>query len=1473
MPRCRLRFALVPFLLLAAVAPARAQLAWSVFDETTVAAAPSTGDKVVVTVAPGQRATLVASNLVPIDLTAPAAANVPVSVTFTASGGLASLAAGTRAIGFGLFNRAATAGFTDDGGYFVWVNGRSTGSLLEMRRRNGTGASPSLLNPTGASFANLGTGSAVQTAGALADGVPYTLTLRLVRSAGGIALGTGTGTDAAGAWLRGDGLSQTAYTNPDPAPAATVFDQIAFMFLNTGATPVTLTLENVAGVSPQTPPTISVAPQPLILNLQQAGTLSVTAAGAAPLAYQWSKDGVPIAGATGAALALTGAATDPGSYSVTVSNPFGSTTSPGAAVTISSTPVPATIQTQPVSVAVNAGQGATLAVQAFGSAPLTYEWQRNGTPIAGATGATLAIAAATAADAGVYTVTVRNATTAAVSTPATLTVRTAPAVATPPASVIATLGQRAEFSVVASGTPAPTYQWLRNGAPAAGATAATLTIPNVTAADLGTYTVRLTNVVGSVTSAGAVLAVPSAMAVAARFPAAEATAVNPDTPLRLTFDRAVRAGVSGRIRIHRAGDGAVVDTLDLGAPQTRLVGTNPTPYAFLPVIATGATAEIFPRAGVLAYGQSYYVTLEPGTVLDAAGGAYVGSTDPAAWRFTTKNAGPVPGTAAVTVAADGSGDFTTVQGALDFVPAGNTRRTTITVRRGTYREINYLGAAKPFVTLRGEDRAGTVIAYANNANFNAGNNRAMFSCDASDVTFETLTLSNLTPRGGSQAEALRGNGQRVVLDRVTLTSFQDTLLWNGGLFATDCLIEGDVDFMWGGGACHFHRCELRSVGAGFLAQVRNGQTGKGHVYVDCRLTAAPGVTNVFLARIDPRQGVANTWPHSQVVFIDCAMGTHIAREGWRLDNATAAPDVQFWEYRSTDLAGATLDVTGRIAASRRIDETVAAQYRDPRFTVGFLPAVAASVATGPTAAEVRAGSTARLAAQGAGFPAPTYQWFRDGVPVAGATGAELVLPQVRPEDAGAYAVRVTNAGGSATSAPAALTVTRGRWAGTYFGANLAAFVRDDGSAVVLGRSAAGTVLAGTAQIDDAGALTIRGQGTPTAGLAGTIDAGGTLTVAGFGAAARVLPAGPTAAVAGYFRVGATGGLLSAQVIATATGQVLAVTDDGERFDAAIGTVTAGGRVTATLAGGAVLTADVGAGGASLAGQLSAGGRVTALSGPADRAAATQRLQNLSTRARAGTGDNVIVAGFVVTGDVPVNVLVRASGPALAAFGIGGTLPAPRLELFRGAAAMATNTGWAAGGAAGEIAAAGAAVGAFPFPAGSADAALRLTLAPGAYSAIVSEAQGGAGVGLIEVYDLSAGAGGQRLANLSTRAFVGGGDNTLIAGISVSGAVPKRVLVRAAGPALAALGVTGALGRPVLTVLRGSEPVAENRGWSAANQAATVRAAAAESGAFPFANGSADAALVLHLAPGNYTVQITGDGGESGVALVEVYELR
>ncbi|MDO8540836.1 MAG: DUF1800 family protein [Opitutaceae bacterium] len=266
----------------------------------------------------------------------------------------------------------------------------------------------------------------------------------------------------------------------------------------------------------------------------------------------------------------------------------------------------------------------------------------------------------------------------------------------------------------------------------------------------------------------------------------------------------------------------------------------------------------------------------------------------------------------------------------------------------------------------------------------------------------------------------------------------------------------------------------------------------------------------------------------------------------------------------------------------------------------------------------------------------------------------------------------------------------------------------------------------------------------------------------------------------------------------------------------------------------------------------------------------QRLANLSTRAQVGTGGNIMITGFVVQEGAPKKVLIRAVGARLGAspFNLTGILSDPQLALYNSNGVLVlANDNWATADASTMTA-----VGAFPLSTGSRDAALVATLSPGAYTAHVNGLNNSSGVAILEIYDVT---GSARLMNLSTRALVGTGANTFFSGLSVAaGGGARQVLIRAAGPGLTALGVNGAVSDPALAVLDSAgRQIASgaNDNWESAG-AAALSAAFAQAGAFPFRSGSRDAALVIDLLPGNYTIQVNGVGGAAGAALVEVYDL-
>jgi len=272
--------------------------------------------------------------------------------------------------------------------------------------------------------------------------------------------------------------------------------------------------------------------------------------------------------------------------------------------------------------------------------------------------------------------------------------------------------------------------------------------------------------------------------------------------------------------------------------------------------------------------------------------------------------------------------------------------------------------------------------------------------------------------------------------------------------------------------------------------------------------------------------------------------------------------------------------------------------------------------------------------------------------------------------------------------------------------------------------------------------------------------------------------------------------------------------------------------------------------------------------------AATRLVDISSRALVGTGGNVMIAGFIVSGPPgsTEQVLIRGVGPALAQFGLTGLLAQPVLTLFSAAGTViATNTGWGTNSNSAQIAAAFTATGAFALPLDSADSALLVSLPPGSYTAEVSGLNGTEGVALAEVYEITS--GNPELINISTRALVTTGPGVAIAGIVVTGTQSAKLLIRAVGPALTQFGVSGVLTESVLNVVNSAGvTVASNIGWSSNSNAAAISSATAAVGAFALPVGSPDCALLITLPPGAYTAVVSGIGGRGGVALVEAYQV-
>jgi hypothetical protein len=241
----------------------------------------------------------------------------------------------------------------------------------------------------------------------------------------------------------------------------------------------------------------------------------------------------------------------------------------------------------------------------------------------------------------------------------------------------------------------------------------------------------------------------------------------------------------------------------------------------------------------------------------------------------------------------------------------------------------------------------------------------------------------------------------------------------------------------------------------------------------------------------------------------------------------------------------------------------------------------------------------------------------------------------------------------------------------------------------------------------------------------------------------------------------------------------------------------------------------------------------------------------------GVRDNVLIGGFIVTGSQPKKVILRAIAPSLV--NVAGTLNDPFLELHDASGkGIASNDDWQSGTQVNELIASGVA------PANPKEAAMIVTLAPGSYTAIVSGYNNGGGVALVEVYEFDHNA--SRLVNISTRGKVGTGEQALIGGLIVQGSTTKNVIVRALGPSLAS-SAAGALADPTLEVHDNSgNLLAANDNFTSSSQYSPIVA----TGVPP--NDARESAVILKLAPGNYTAVVRGANNGTGVGMVEVFDL-
>lgn len=589
--------------------------------------------------------------------------------------------------------------------------------------------------------------------------------------------------------------------------------------------------------------------------------------------------------------------------------------------------------------------------------------------------------------------------------------------------------------------------------------------------------------------------------------------------------------------------------------------------------------------------------------------------------------------------------------------------------------------------------------------------------------------------------------------------------------------------------------------------------------------------------------------------------------------------------RFLEPTGITVDAAGNVYVADTSNNTIRRGVPVTGSGAGAL-----TVQSQPQRQLVIVNTSATFKVVATGTPAPTYQWQKNEANINGATSATYTIPSSQFADAGLYSVVVTSGNLSFTSTPAQLQVFP---SGTTLPPIIILAQPTDqdvtvGQPVTFSVETAGTTsptyqwrkndsaisganlstfTIGAAQLGDAGVYTL----TIVDGSNTVSTIGSTLTVrtvASTTAPSIVTP--PTAQTANI------GGSASFTVVA---GGTPAPTYQWTRNGTPLGNgptatgASVAGATTATLTLTGISTADAGNYAVTVTNSAGVASSSAAVLAVNDVPTAPSRIINLSILTTIGSaGDNFtmgyVVGGAGTSGAKPL--VIRAVGPSLGALGVPGTLADPKLELFAGSTRTTENDNW--GGSA-AVAGAMAGVGAFPFTSGtSLDAAVLGSITTRDNSVKVSAANTGTGTVIAEVYDATP-AGSftgltPRLLNVSVLKNIG---STLTAGFVIAGPTSKTVLIRAIGPTLnTAFGITGVVANPQMILFgAGQARLGENDNWGGT---AALNAAFTAVGAFALPAASQDAALLVTLNPGDYSVVVTGVGGTSGIGLVEVYDV-
>ena len=790
---------------------------------------------------------------------------------------------------------------------------------------------------------------------------------------------------------------------------------------------------------PVVAPTIVEQPTNQTVTLGGTASFSVVAEGTAPLSYQWRLNGTNLVGATDALMVLANVQlSDAGSYAALVTNSVGSNLSSNALLTVQLPPIAPTIAVQPTNQTVPLGSNASFAVVAEGTEPLNYQWSLNGTNLVNGTNALLALTNVQLSDAGSYAVLVANAVGSDLSSNALLTVQlpsVAPTIVVQPTNRTMSVGGTVSFSVVADGSAPLSYQWRLNGTNLLRATSALLVLANVQHGDAGTYTVLVTNAVGSKLSSNARLKV-------------QASAIAPTIVVQPTNQTVTLGGMAS---LSGVADGS--------APlryQWRLNGTN----------LLAATNALLVLTNVqLSDAGSYALRVANGTGSTLSSNALLTVQVPVvAPTITAQPANrtvPLGGMASFGVAAEGSAPLSyqwslngvnllTATNALlvltnvQLSDAGSYA-VLVTNAAGSVRSSNalltvQLPVVAPTIVVQPTNQAVVVGGTANFGIVADGTEPLSYQWSLNgatllDATNALLVLTNAQLADSGSYAVLVTNVVGFALSSNALLTVQlpavaptivvqptNQAVLVGGAVSLEVVAEGTepLSYEWSlNGATLLDATNALLL----LTNVQLADGGSYAVLVTNAVGFALSSNALLTVQLPAVAPTIVVQPTNQTVFVGGTISLEVVAGGteslsyqWSLNGASLLDATNallvLTNVQLADGGSYAVLVTNAVGSALSSNALLTVQ----------MPAVAPTIEVQPTNQTVLVGGTISFEVVAEGSEPLSYQWSLNGIALLDATNALLVLTNVQLADGGGYAVLVTNAVGFALSSNALLTV-------------------------------------------------------------------------------------------------------------------------------------------------------------------------------------------------------------------------------------------------------------------------------------------------------------------------------------------------------------------------------------------------------------------------------------------------------------------